>query len=157
MITGTDFGTQRGLFISVDSYRDLFKPYHKQVNDLIHRRTNWKTFIHSCGSVWDLLPDFIEAGFDVLNPVQCSAAKMDARALKREFGRHIVFWGGGVDTQRTLAFGTPDEVYREVRERIEIFNDGGGFVFNTIHNIQGPTPLENVQAMFRAIHDSPQG
>jgi hypothetical protein len=154
LITGTDFGTQRGLFVSVDTYRDLFKPFHKQVNDLIHAKTNWKTFTHSCGSVWDLIPDFIEAGFDILNPVQCSAAKMTPQELKKEFGAHIVFWGGGVDTQKTLPFGTPDEVYREVRERIEIFNDSGGFVFNTIHNIQGNTPIENVQALFKAIRDS---
>jgi uroporphyrinogen-III decarboxylase len=138
----------------VAAYRELFKPFHKRVNDLIHSRTRWKTFIHSCGSVFDLLPEFIEAGFDILNPVQCSAAKMDPRTLKKEFGRQIVFWGGGVDTQRTLAFGKPDEVYREVRERIEIFNEGGGFVFDAIHNIQGPTPLENIQALFRAIRDS---
>ncbi len=154
VVTGTDFGTQRGLFCSPDSYRELFKPYHTRVNRLIHEKTGWKTFIHSCGSVWDLLPDLIEAGFDVLNPVQCSAAKMDPRALKREFGRELVFWGGGVDTQKTLPFGTPDEVYRQVRERIEVFNDGGGFVFNTIHNILGNTPVANVQAMFRAIRDS---
>ena len=154
VITGTDFGTQRGLFCSIDAYRDLFKPYHVCVNRLIHEKTNWKTFIHSCGSVWDLIPDLIEAGFDILNPVQCSAAKMEPRALKREFGKDIVFWGGGVDTQQTLPFGSPEEVYREVRERIEIFNDGGGFVFNTIHNIQGNTPLENVQAMLKAIRDS---
>jgi hypothetical protein len=154
VITGTDFGTQRGLFCSPDSYRDLFKPYHARINRLIHEKTNWKTFIHTCGSVWDLLPDLIEAGFDVLNPVQCSAAKMDAGDLKREFGKEIVFWGGGVDTQKTLPFGTPEEVYREVRQRIEIFNDGGGFVFNTIHNVLGNTPLENVLALFRAIRES---
>jgi uroporphyrinogen-III decarboxylase len=101
-----------------------------------------------------MMPDFIEAGFDILNPVQCSAAKMDPRELKREFGAEIVFWGGGVDTQKTLPFGAPDDVYREVRERIDVFNDSGGFVFNTIHNIQGNTPIENVQALFRAIRDS---
>ena len=140
MITGTDFGTQRGPFISLKSYRELFFPFHKQVNDLIHKQSNWKTFIHSCGSVYDLIPHFIEAGFDILNPVQCSAAKMDARTLKKEFGKDIVFWGGGVDTQKTIAFGTPDEVYREVRERIEIFAPGGGFVFNSVHNVQGNTP-----------------
>jgi hypothetical protein len=82
---------------------------------------------------------------------------MDARTLKREFGRHLTFWGGGVDTQHTLPFGTPGEVYRQVRERIDIFNEGGGFVFNTIHNLQGPTPTENMLAMFRAIRDSGQG
>ncbi len=154
LLTGTDFGTQRGPFISPKSYCDLFKPFHVALNQLIHERSHWKTFIHSCGSVWDLLPDLIDAGFDILNPVQCSAAKMDARDLKREFGKELVFWGGGVDTQKTLPFGTPEEVYREVRQRIEIFGDGGGFVFNSIHNVQGNTPLDNVQAMFRAIRDS---
>lgn len=154
LITGTDFGTQRGPFISPNAYRDLYKPFHQQVNELIHRRSSWKTFIHSCGSVYALIPDFIEAGFDILNPVQCSAAEMDAVRLKREFGRDLVFWGGGVDTQQTLAFGTPDEVYREVRERITLFNEGGGYVFNSIHNIQGNTPIENVEALFRALRES---
>jgi hypothetical protein len=153
-ITGTDFGTQRGPFISVPAYRDLFKPFHRQINDLVHRRSTWKTFIHSCGSVHQLIPDFIEAGFDVLNPVQCSATDMDPARLKREFGKDLVFWGGGVDTQKTMAFGQPDEVYREVRQRIAIFNAGGGFVFDAIHNVQGNTPIANVEAMFRAIKDS---
>jgi uroporphyrinogen-III decarboxylase len=157
LITGTDFGTQRGPFISVRAYRELYQPYHRQINDLIHRRTGWKTFIHSCGSVYQFIPDFIEAGFDVLNPVQCSAADMEARRLKREFGRDLVFWGGGVDTQQTIARGTPDQVYGEVRERIAIFNEGGGYVFNAIHNIQGNTPIENVEAMFRALRDSARG
>ncbi len=156
VVTGTDFGTQHGPFIKPAAYRDLYKPFHIRVNEAIHKRTNWKTFIHSCGSVYDFLPDFIEAGFDVLNPVQCSAAKMDARTLKKEFGQRLTFWGGGVDTQHTLPFGKPDEVYRQVRERIDIFNEGGGFVFNTIHNIQGPTPLDNLLAMFRAIKESGQ-
>lgn len=154
LITGTDFGTQRGPFVSNATYREVFQPFHKRINRLIHERTGWKTFIHSCGSVYKLIPDFIEAGFDVLNPVQCSAAEMGAAALKREFGRDLVFWGGSVDTQRTLPFGTPEEVYREARERIAIFNAGGGFVFNAIHNIQGPTPVENVLALFRAVRDS---
>jgi uroporphyrinogen-III decarboxylase len=153
-ITGTDFGTQRGTFISRAAYRDLYLPFHKQVNGLIHAKSGWKTFIHSCGSVFDLIPDFIEAGFDILNPVQCSAAKMDARTLKREFGKDVVFWGGGVDTQKTIAFGTPDEVYREVRQRIDVFAPGGGFVFNSVHNIQSNTPTENIRAMFKAIRDS---
>lgn len=153
-ITGTDFGTQRGLFISVKAYRDLFKPFHKKVNDYIHACSQWKTFIHSCGSVRELIPDFIEAGFDILNPVQCSAAGMEARGLKKDFGKDLTFWGGGVDTQQTIAFGTPDQVYQEVRERIDIFNEGGGFVFDSVHNIQGNTPTENLEAMFRAIADS---
>ncbi len=154
LITGTDFGTQRGPFISAQAYRDLFMPYHQRINELIHRRTAWKTFIHSCGSVYQFLPDFIKAGFDILNPVQCSALDMEPRRLKREFGDDIVFWGGGVDTQQTIARGTPDQVYREVRDRIAIFNEGGGFVFDAIHNIQGNTPIANVEAMFKAIRDS---
>jgi hypothetical protein len=153
-LTGTDFGTQRGLFISSEAYRELFKPYHKRVNDLIHARSSWKTFIHSCGAVAELIPEFIEAGFDILNPVQCSADGMDARTLKKEFGKQITFWGGGSNTQQTLPFGTPDEVYRECRERIEIFGEGGGFVFDAIHNVQATTPTENMLAMFKAIKDS---
>lgn len=153
-VSGTDFGTQRGLFISKQAYRDLFKPFHKAVNDKIHQLTNWKTFIHSCGAIVELIPDFIEAGFDVLNPVQCSAEGMDPRTLKREFGKQIVFWGGGVDTQKTLPFGTPQEVYREVSERIDIFADGGGFVFNSIHNVQSNVPTENLLALFKAVNDA---
>ncbi len=152
--TGTDFGTQRGLFISVQAYRDLFKPFHKAINDFIHANSSWKIFIHSCGAVSELVPDFIDAGFEILNPVQCSAAGMNPRELKEEFGKDMVFWGGGVDTQKTLPFGTAEDVYNEVLERIEIFNNPTGMVFNTIHNIQAKTPVENVLAMFRAIQDS---
>ncbi len=154
LLTGTDFGTQRGLFISREAYRTLYQPFHRRLNDLIHRRSSWKTFIHSCGDVYPLIPDFIAAGFDILNPVQCSAAEMDPRRLKREFGRDITFWGGGIDTQHTLAFGTPDEVYRQCRERIDIFGPEGGFVFDAIHNVQGPTSAEKMLAMFRAVRDS---
>jgi hypothetical protein len=153
-ISGTDFGTQRGLFISPDAYRDLFKPFHKKVNDLIHQKTNWKTFIHSCGAVYELVPEFIDAGFDILNPVQCSADGMDPKRLKDQFGSSIVFWGGGVDTQKTLPFGTPDQVYSEVRQRIDVLNENSGFVFNAIHNVQSNVPVENILAVFRAIKDS---
>ena len=153
-VSGTDFGTQTGQFCSVKTYRELYKPFHKAVNDLIHKLTPWKTFIHSCGAVAPFIAEFIDAGFDVLNPVQCSATGMDPRWLKREFGRQIVFWGGGVDTQKTLPFGTPEEVYREARERIDIFAEGGGFVFNSIHNVQSNVPTENMLALFRAIKDS---
>ncbi len=153
-LTGTDFGTQRGPFISQATYRELFQPYHRQINRLIHAQSKWKTFIHSCGAVIDLLPDFIDSGFDILNPVQCSACGMDPATLKREFGRHVTFWGGGVDTQGVLSSGTPDEVYRQVRERIEIFGEGGGFVFDSVHNVQANTPLANLQAMFRALQDA---
>lgn len=153
-VSGTDFGSQRGPLVSPKVYRDLFKPFHKQINAFIHANTPWKTFIHSCGSVAELIPDFIEAGFDILNPVQTSAAGMDPATLKKEFGRQLVFWGGGVDTQRTLPFGTPEEVYREVRERIDVLGNGGGFVFNSVHCIQANTPVENLLAMFKAIRDA---
>ncbi|NOZ27945.1 MAG: methyltransferase [Chloroflexi bacterium] len=152
-VTGTDFGMQTGPFISRETYRDLYMPFHKQVNDWVHEHTSWKTFIHSCGSVMALIPDFIEAGFDILNPVQTSAADMSPRELKERFGDRIVFWGGGVDTQRTLPFGTPEEVREQVRERIRIFGPGGGFVFNTIHNVQARVPVENLLALYKAVRE----
>jgi hypothetical protein len=152
--TGTDFGTQTGLFLSVESYRELYKPLHRTVSDFIHRHSNWKVFIHSCGAVAQLVPEFIDAGFDILNPVQCSCPGMDPEGLKSEFGQNLVFWGGGVDTQKTFPFGSPREVYDEVRRRIDILGAGGGFVFNTIHNIQANTPIENIEAMLRAVRDS---
>ena len=152
-LTGTDFGAQTGPFISPLAYRELYQPFHKAVNDWIHQNTPWKTFIHSCGSVRRLIPFFIEAGFDILNPVQTSAAGMNPQELKDQFGDQIVFWGGGVDTQKTLPFGTPDEVYAQVQERMEIFGRGGGFVFNTIHNLQARVPVENLLALYEAVRD----
>jgi hypothetical protein len=152
-ITGTDFGAQHGSFISPKAYRDLFKPFHKAVNDWVHKNTKWKTFIHSCGSVWNLYEDFIEAGFDIHNPVQCSAAGMDPCRLKKTHGEKIVFWGGGVDTQRTLPFGTADEVRAEVRGRICTFGPGGGFVFNTTHNVQARVPKENLLALYETVQE----
>jgi hypothetical protein len=151
--TGTDFGAQNGPFISTGAYRDLFKPFHKKVNDWIHKNTSWKSFIHSCGSVRALIPHFVEAGFDILNPVQCSAAGMNPLELKKEFGARLTFWGGGVDTQRTLPFGTPEEVRKEVRERLKIFGTGGGYVFNTTHNVQACVPIENVLAMYETVRE----
>jgi hypothetical protein len=148
VISGTDFGTQTGPFISPKVYRDLFQPFHKIINDWIHTHTDWKTFIHSCGSVEAFIDDFIDAGFDILNPVQCSAAHMDPSGLKEKYGDRITFWGGGIDTQHTLPFGTPDDVRREVEERVRIFGERGGFVFAAIHNIQARTPVENIIAMF---------
>jgi hypothetical protein len=152
-LSGTDFGTQIGPFISPGTYWELFLPYQKKLNDWIHENTGWKTFIHSCGAVRSLIPLFIEAGFDIINPVQCGAADMDARALKQEFGDHVTFWGGGVDTQGTLPFGKPEDVRREVAERIRIFGTGGGFVFNTIHNVQPGIPVENVLALYETFRE----
>ena len=150
---GTDFGTQQSTFCSVAAFRELYLPYYKRINAWIHGHTAWKTFKHSCGAVAALIPAFIESGFDILNPVQVSAAGMDARTLKQEFGRDIVFWGGGVDTQKTLAFGAPEEVRAEVLERCQVFGRDGGFVFNSVHNIQANVPIPNIVAMFEAVKE----
>ena len=152
-VCGTDFGTQSSSFCSVETFRELYFPYYKQVNDWIHRHTAWRTFKHSCGSVERFIPSFIEAGFDILNPVQCSAAGMGAEHLKSTFGDRIVFWGGGVDTQKVLPFGTPAEVRTQVLERCRVFARGGGFVFNSIHNVQARTPVENIVAMINAVRE----
>ncbi|MGB6827899.1 MAG: uroporphyrinogen decarboxylase family protein, partial [Terracidiphilus sp.] len=152
-ICGTDFGTQTSAFCSVKTFNNLYFPYYKKVNDWIHSRTQWKTFKHSCGAVSKFLPSFIDAGIDILNPVQCSATGMDPEQLKASFGDRLVFWGGGVDTQRVLPFGTPAQVREQVLRRCEIFAPGGGFVFNTIHNVQAATPVENIVAMLDAVHE----
>lgn len=152
-ITGSDFGSQLGPLISPRTYRNLFKPFHLQVNDWVHANTRWKTFIHSCGSIWRLLDDIVEAGFDVLNPVQTSAADMGPAALKERFGERVTFWGGGVDTQSVLPFGTPAEVRDMVKDRMRVFGEGGGFVFNTVHNIQAGVPIENLLALCEAVND----
>ncbi|MBC7958751.1 MAG: methyltransferase, partial [Vallitaleaceae bacterium] len=152
-ISGTDFGTQQCEIMSPDTYREFYKPYYKKINQWVHDNTQWKTFYHCCGSIVRLLDDFAEIGIDVLNPVQCSAVGMDPKFLKEKYGEKFVFWGGGVDTQKTLPFGTPEEVKKEVLERLAIFTKGGGFVFNAIHNIQGPTPIENILAMFEAVQE----
>ncbi len=152
-VSGTDFGSQRGELISPHLYRELYLPFHKRINDWIHEHTSWKTFFHCCGSIYHLIPSFIEAGVDILNPVQCSAANMEPQRLEAMFGDRLVFWGGGVDTQRTLPFGTPEEVRQEAAERVRTFGPGGGHVFNAVHNIQAETPVENVLAMFEAARE----
>jgi hypothetical protein len=153
VVVAMDYGTQTGPILSPKVFRTLYKPFYKQINDWIHEHTSWKTFIHSCGSVRLFLEDFIDSGFDILNPVQCSAANMDPGQLKKEFGDRLVFWGGGVDTQHTLPFGKVVDVCREVRERLEIFGNGGGFVFNPVHNVQTGVPIENVIAMYETVRE----
>jgi uroporphyrinogen-III decarboxylase len=152
-VCGTDFGTQTSAFCSVETFRELYMPYYARVNDWIHRHTSWRTFKHSCGAVERFIPSFIECGFDILNPVQCSARGMDPEHLKQTYGDRIAFWGGGVDTQKTLPFGTPDEVREQVRARCQVFAPGGGFVFNAIHNVQAGTPVENIVAMLDAVRE----
>ena len=152
-ICGTDFGTQISTFCSKDTFRDIYMPYYKRVNNWIHENTEWKTFKHSCGAIESFIPLFIESSIDILNPVQCSAVGMDPRALKEKYGRDIVFWGGGIDTQKLLPFGTPEEVREQVLERCEIFGKDGGFVFNSIHNVQANTPTENIVAMLKAVKE----
>ena len=149
-ISGLDFGTQRGEFFSVETFRETYLPAFRRQFDWIHEHTTWKIFEHSCGSIAHLIGDLADAGLDALNPVQTSAANMDPQWLKDTFGDRLTFWGGGVDTQSTLPFGTPDEVREEVRSRIGIFAPGGGFVFNPIHNIQPNTPPENIAAAYEA-------
>jgi len=150
---GTDFGTQRSTFCSAETFRDLYLPYYKLVNAWVHKNTTWKTFKHSCGAVGKFMSYFIEAGFDIINPVQCSAAGMEAERLKNTYGGRLVFWGGGVDTQKALPFGTPAEVREQVLRRCEIFAKGGGFVFNAVHNIQAQTPVANIVAMLEAVRE----
>ncbi len=152
-LCGTDFGTQVSTFCSPQTFSDLWAPYYRQVNDWIHRNTSWKTFKHSCGAVESFMEHFIEVGFDIINPVQCSASGMDPRVLKEKYGDRLVFWGGGVDTQKTMPFGTPEEVRREVLERCEIFAPNGGFVFDSIHNLQALSPVENMVAMIDAVRE----
>jgi hypothetical protein len=152
-ICGTDFGTQSGQFCSPETYRELYHPYYKRINSWIHENTGWKTFKHSCGAVAEFMPLFIESGFDIINPVQLSAAGMNARDLKSEYGEDLVFWGGGIDTQKTLPFGTPDEIRAQVLERCEILSQNGGFVFNSIHNVLAKTPVKNLVTMIDAVHE----
>jgi uroporphyrinogen-III decarboxylase len=121
-------------------------------NDWVHQHTPWKVFFHTCGSIVAFLDDFVEVGVDIINPVQFTAAGMELRGLKVRYGDRLVFWGGGVDPQRTLPFGTPEEVAQETCQNVGILSQGGGYVCAAVHNIQGPTPVENILAFFRAIN-----
>jgi len=150
-LDGTDLAAQNTLFCSPEGYRELYQSASRKLNDWIHTHTEWKTMKHCCGGCEPLIEGFIEAGFDILNPVQTSAGGMDPQLLVDKYGGRIVFWGGGVDTQQTLPFGKPDEVRQQVAERVRTFSRKNGYVFNTIHNIQCNTPVENVLAMFEAL------
>lgn len=152
-LCGNDFGTQISTFCSVEKFRSLYKPYYRKMTDWIHGNTNWKVFKHSCGAIEPLIGELYEAGFDIINPVQWTAKGMDPVKIKEKYGKDVTFWGGGVNTQKTLPFGKPEEVREEVLRHLEIFSRGGGYVFNTIHNIQAKVPVENVVAMVDAVHE----
>jgi uroporphyrinogen decarboxylase len=151
---GDDYGTQTSLFISPEMFRKQLKPRLKVLFERIKQLApQARVFFHSCGSVRPLLPDFIELGVDIFNPVQVGAVGMEPLALKRDFGRELVFWGGGVDTQTVLPYGTPQQVREDVRRNVEALAPGGGFVFNTVHNIQADVPPENILAMWEAMSE----
>lgn len=152
-LCGTDFGTQDSTFCAPEQFDDLWLPYYRRINDWIHANTTWKTFKHSCGAVENFMSRFIDAGFDIINPVQVSARGMDPKNLKETYGKHLTFWGGGVNTQATLPYGTPQQVREEVLRHCDIFAKDGGFVFNTVHNIQANVPVENIVAMIDAIKE----
>jgi uroporphyrinogen decarboxylase len=150
---GDDLGTNDGPFMSPRIYRQLFKPRHAVLCDYVHRHSGMRTFLHSCGSIRALMPDLVEAGYDVINPVQIGCRGMDAEGLKADFGRDICFWGGGCDTRHVLPHGTPRAVKDHVKRRLDVFMPGGGFVFNTVHNILPEAPARNIVAMFEAIEE----
>lgn len=150
---GTDFGTQNSTFCSAETFDRLWMPYYRKVNDWIHSNTTWKTFKHCCGAVEPFMSHFIDSGFDIINPVQINAKGMDPVKLKKNYGDKLVFWGGGVDTQGVFAFGTPAQVKEQVKFQCGILNENGGFVFNTVHNIQANVPFENVVAMLIALKE----
>lgn len=150
---GDDLGMTSGPFMDVDTYRSLFKPRHKQLCDYVKTHSQMHTFIHSCGSISSLMPDLIEAGIEIFNPVQTNARQMEPEFLKKEFGQDCTFWGGGVETVGTLNNGTPEQVREQILERLEIMSAGGGFVFNTVHNILPDVPPQNILAMFDAVKE----
>jgi uroporphyrinogen decarboxylase len=148
---GDDLGMDQGPFMPPEIYEKLFKPRHAKLCDFVKKHSRMHTFIHTCGSIYELLPHIIEAGFEIINPVQTNARNMEPAKLKAEFGKDLTFWGGGVDTRQVLNRATPREVKEHVKRRLEIFAPGGGFVFNTVHNILPDVPPENIVAMFEAV------
>jgi uroporphyrinogen-III decarboxylase len=151
IIDGWDFGSQQGELISPEDFLEIYAPHYRSINAWVHQNTTWKTWQHICGSITKILPILVDTGLDILNPVQVSAKGMDPSWLKREFGSRLTFWGGGINTQSTLPFGTPEEVENEVKEMIRIFGPGGGFVFAAVHNIQPGTPPKNIEVMLQAV------
>jgi hypothetical protein len=152
-ICGTDFGTQDSTFCAPEQFDELWLPYYKRINNWIHNHTGWKTFKHSCGAVETFMSRFISAGFDIINPVQINASGMDPAHLKKTYGKDLVFWGGGIDTQKVLPYASPEKIREEVLHLCDIFSKDGGYVFNTVHNIQSNIPVENIVAMINAVKE----
>ncbi len=150
---GDDLGLDSNPFMSTEKYRELFKPRHTKLNEYVHSHSNMKTFLHSCGSISPLIPDLIDAGYDILNPIQTTARNMDPTFLKTEFGKDITFWGGGCNTRSILNHGKPEEVYDYTKRMMEIFMVDGGYVFNQEHNIMPDVPPENIVAMYKAVNE----
>ena len=152
-ICGADFGTQVSTFCSEETFDELYKPYYTRLNDWIHKNTEWMSFKHSCGAIESLMSHFIDSGFDIINPVQINAKGMDPEFLKEKYGKKLTFWGGGVDTQKVLSFGTSEEVKKQVISQCEILGKDGGFVFNTVHNVQANVLVKNLIAMLEGIKE----
>jgi uroporphyrinogen-III decarboxylase len=150
---GEDYGTQTGLMLRPEVFDSLVAPYYRRFFDWIHENTGWKILFHCCGGIYPIIPTLIDIGVDILNPVQVEAAGMEAGRLKREFGERLVFWGGGIDTQGVLPFGTREEIRAQVHDRIRTFGPGGGFVFTPSHNIQADVPCGNIVAMYDAVRE----
>jgi len=150
---GDDLGTNNGPFFSAETYNEFFKPRHKMLCDYVKANSSMHTMLHCCGGIYELIPELIEAGFEILNPVQINAVNMEPERLKHEFGNDITFWGGGCDTRSILNRATPQEVKKHVLKNLETFSNGGGYVFNTIHNIMPDVPPENLVAMFDAVEE----
>jgi uroporphyrinogen decarboxylase len=150
---GDDLGMTSGPFMDLDTFRKLFKPRYKILCDFVKKHSNMKIFFHSCGSIKQFIPDLIEAGFDIINPVQTNCYEMDPLILKNEFGRDITFWGGGVDTASVINRATPQEVRKDVLTRCEILSKDGGFVFAPIHNILSEVPPQNIIAAYNAVKE----
>jgi uroporphyrinogen decarboxylase len=154
IMIGDDLAGQHGPLFDPRFYRRVVQPRHRRLVQYIRSRTRASIWYHTCGSCSEFIPDLIENGIDILNPVQLSAARMDPRELKEKYGRRLAFWGGGIDTQKVLPFARPDEVAAQVRRNVEILKEGGGYVFNNVHNIQADVPPENVVAMFDAAYEA---
>jgi uroporphyrinogen decarboxylase len=150
---GDDLGGQNGLLFSPEIYRKIYKPRHRRLTDLVHKKTQARIYFHSCGSIYTILPGIIESGMEIINPLQVSARNMDSARIKKEFGKDLSFWGGGANPQTVMTLGSPADVKEEVKRRIHDLAPGGGLVFGSVHNIQPNVPPENVVALFEAAYE----